>query len=138
VADEPVHHVLRPPIPWRPDEGLTECGLTAASYPTWTRDELFVQARKLGKTRTYMVTCVTCLDTAQRHPTFEEDPSAFLGRLTQPRYRRKSGRDDLFARELRAIAALVAAHRDEFEEAVTGLASTTDLTARRSKGARRG
>lgn len=39
--------------------------------------------------------------------------------------------------ELRAIAALVAAHRDEFDEFIAGLANTTSLDAVRRDRRRR-
>lgn len=138
---DPLQHVLRPPIPWRPADERTECGLPANSYPTWSRDELIVQAKRLGKTRTYMICCVTCLDTAQRHPTWDEDPVSFIGRLVTHRWGKNTAERDRFTRELRAMAALVAAHRDEFDAAVSGLADTTDLDERRkarSEGGRRG
>lgn len=134
MADEPLDHVLRPDLPWRTDAPRTECGLDATSYPTITRDDLRARAKKLGQTRTYMVTCVTCLHTSQRWPTWDEDPVGALGRETnRPRSNPRSGNNPEFAAELYAIAALIEAHRDEFDEFLTGLADTASLSDARAR-----
>jgi hypothetical protein len=134
-----LHHVVRPPIPWRSGPRRTECGLDAERHPTWERDELVSQARRLGRTRIHLLTCMTCLQTAERHPTWDEDPVRFMGRLVETRWSRRGAAEaDLVARELRAMAALVAAHQGEFDGMVQGLEATADLASARRARSQRG
>lgn len=125
-------HVARPSIPWR-NENRTECGLDGLKHPTLSRDEFLARVKDYGQQRTYMTTCVTCISTAQRWPTWEQNPAGCLGRHTE-RYR-VSGRSeerDEFRRELLAIALLIERHRVEFDEAVSGLRDIPQLKAARS------
>lgn len=127
-------HVERPLLPWR-DEDLTECGLSASNHPTITRDELKVKVKREGKTRALYTTCQTCFATAQRHPTWEEDP---VGRVQ--REVNLWGRDDKYQRvrqELEAIALLIEAHRGEFDQTMQDLDGAVDLSDRRAKRAQR-
>jgi hypothetical protein len=67
-----------------------------------------------------MVTCMTCLNTARRWGTWEEDPRMALHReIEWEGYGRRGMRNDRGQRlkdELLAVAALIAAHREEFEQ----------------------
>ena len=118
---------------------LTECGIDAARYPTWTRDEAFAQLDKLGKQRFGLFVCMTCWGTAGRHSTWDVDPASCMVRhadrhtfSAKGRWRRDEAVQ--FAAELRALGLLVAAHRDEFDETVAGILAATPLTdARASK-----
>lgn len=128
-GDRPLDHVERPSLPWRETDRLTECGLRADSYPTITRDQLRSRAAKLGRQRTHLVMCITCLNTAQRWPSWDENPVGALGReINQMR-----GPSEVFRDELLAIAALIDAHRDEFDEAVAGLGDVVQLGEQRSR-----
>jgi hypothetical protein len=64
-------------------------------------------------------------------PTWNSDPVAVIQREAQRAgwYGEKPQRMQL-SRELLAIAALVEAHRPEFDELLTGLEQTVDLQAR--------
>lgn len=128
---EAVQHIMRSPLPWRPDEELTECGKPAVDFAkVITRDQAVALYRDIGRTRFTMVTCMTCTDTANRWPTFDADPVARL-------FREANRPSPLFKAELQALAMLVAAHPEEFTEAVAGLGNTVDLAAAR-RAAQRG
>jgi hypothetical protein len=136
-GDLPLDHVLRPQLPWRPDARVTECGLDADAYPTITRDALIRRAREMGQQRTTVLTCVTCLQTAQNWPTWEQDPVRSLGRETKNHWRSSTGPDP-FRDELLAIAALIARHPDEFADLLAGIGSTVRLDDVRRAKRRRG
>ena len=128
----PLNHVARPSLPWRGDTGLTECGLRADSYPTVSRSELADQLARLGKQRTALLTCMTCLNTAQRHPSWDEDPARCLDREVNRKWGATPA-DDPFTLELRALAALVDLHRDEFADLLASVADATPLARRRNQ-----
>lgn len=132
--DLPKEHVERPPLPWRAAV-ITECGLPAAGHPVITRDEFIAKVKRQGKQRAAFSTCMTCWETAQRWPTWEQDPVQRIARETYGGgYRRGS---DRFRAELLAIEVLVAAHREEFDAALAGLADAPRLDeARRARRAR--
>lgn len=116
---EPVDHILRPQLPWRVGEpGMTECGYDAAKVKTLTREEYFERRKDFGPQRCAMVTCMTCSQTAERHPTWEDEPRSALAREIEwerPGWRYHTDRNGVRLRdELLAIAALVENHRDEF------------------------
>ena len=126
LPDLDLHHVIRPRAPWDRGDDRTECGLTI-NRPVWTRDEAVEQGRRLGRQRFAFVVCQTCWSTAERWPTFEDDPTRFLGRVVYGG-RHRDGRLD---RELRAIAALVKAHPAEFDQLLADLDGVTQLRDRR-------
>lgn len=134
-----ITHIERSNLPWRP-ERRTECGLDAERHPTWTRDEAEAIARDLGQQRFAFVVCMTCLSTAQRHSTWEQDPASCMVRHAERNTLRWSSDDEervLFNNEIRAIALLVEAHRDEFDELVAGLGDTAALSKARADRQRR-
>lgn len=116
---EPVDHILRPQLPWRTAQAVTECGYDASKVTTLTRDEYFARRKDLGQQRCAMMTCMTCATTAENHATWEEDPRAALQReivWERPGWRYHKDRNGARLRdELLAIAALIEAHRDEFD-----------------------
>lgn len=123
---EPLDHILRPRLPWRRDEehAITECGYDASVVCTLTRAEFFQREKDLGKKRTAMLTCMTCSETARRWGTWDDDPRLALQREIE--WERGTGRwysrDDRGCQlldELPAIASLIEAHRDEFDEAIS-------------------
>lgn len=116
---EPVDHVRRPQLPWRSDAGMTECGLNAESVKTLSRDEFFARLKDFGQQRTAMVTCMTCSNTATRWGTWADDPRRALDREIQwETAGRRNERGVLLRDELLAVAALIEAHREEFDEHV--------------------
>ncbi|MDQ2729919.1 MAG: hypothetical protein M3Y91_19170 [Actinomycetota bacterium] len=85
---------------------------------------------------------MTCKDTANRWPTWDDSPAGAMARECAG-YDYRWGRGDKPAidYDLRA-AILIEAHRDEFDEILAGVRNTTDLAAararrRRTNGARR-
>ncbi len=123
---EPVDHILRPSLPWRPGEAaITECGYDASKVKALTRPEFFEREKALGKQRMAMMTCMTCSDTARRWGRWEDDPRLALQREIEwergQNYwaRSREDRGHRLLDELSAIAALIEAHRDEFDAAVT-------------------
>ncbi len=120
---EPVDHIVRPSLPWRNDIGITECGYDASKVKAITRQEFFQRVKALGQQRCAMLTCMTCSDTARRWGSWADDPRAAVGREIS--WERGElwgrGRDDRETRlkdELVAIAALIEAHREEFESII--------------------
>jgi hypothetical protein len=120
---EPVDHILRPRLPWRsPDApAVTECGYNAAKVQTITREQFFDREKNLGRQRTAMLTCMTCSSTASRWGTWEDDPRTALQREIAwehngPYWSPRNDRGQLLKDELLAIAALIEAHRQEFDD----------------------
>jgi hypothetical protein len=150
-----LHHIIRPTFPWRERDGeITECGHPASGLPAISGEEAVAWAKKLGAARFAFVTCQTCVQTLERHAhyrvggptevmTWDREPRAIMLREAE-RVGWRAQEDDAarLDRELRAIAALVESHREEFDGYVAGLADTNSLDARRagkqwSKQARR-
>ena len=118
MIKDPVDHILRPQLPWRTDGGITECGYNAAKVSTLTREEYFERVKSLGQRRAAMMTCMTCSDTASRWKTWEYDPRQAMQRELTWEVGNGYGRPKRGCRlrdELLAIAALIEAHRNEFE-----------------------
>lgn len=121
---EPVDHILRPRLPWRSDAGaITECGFDASKVKTLTRPEFLERLKTMGQQRTAILTCMTCSDTARRWGTWEDDPRLALQREIEWErggyYRARTDRGERLKDELLAIAALIEAHRDEFDGLVS-------------------
>jgi hypothetical protein len=118
---EPVDHVLRPQLPWRQGDGaITECGYDASQVKTLTREEYFQRVRDMGQQRASLLTCMTCADTAKRWGTWNDDPGRALDREITwecggSYWRNRDDRGFRLRDELLAIAALIEAHRDEFD-----------------------
>lgn len=131
-------HIERPSLPWR-IEKMTECGLDADRHPTWTREESQSIAKKLGRQRFAMHCCMTCMSTAQHHARWEDDPASCMVRhassMTLSAYGRirpnLAEEKRRFADELRAIALLIEAHRDEFDALVESLGDVVDISQKR-------
>ena len=119
---EPVDHILRPQLPWRNAPAITECGYDASKVSTLSREQYFNRRQELGQQRCAMMTCMTCAQTAERHPTWDEDPRLALQREIQweaPGWRYNQDRNGTRLRdELFAIASIVAEHRVAFDALV--------------------
>lgn len=122
------HVIRRSSLPWRPPEDhLTECGRLARDHAAITYDEFTRKLRTQGQQRAAMSTCMTCWNTANRYESWAVDPVDAIRREILG----QRGDTDTFRRELRALAALVEAHPDEFTGYLDGLQQTADLAARR-------
>lgn len=128
----PREHVRRPDLPWRTST-MTECGRPTNDVGVVIdRDALIAKIKRDGVQRAAYTTCMTCMETARRWPLWSEDPVRALSREFY------GGRaDPRFVGELRALAALVEEHRDEFDGYVEGLAETVSLDQVRRARARR-
>lgn len=128
LEKQQLDHILRPDLPWRVAD-TTECGRSIQDVKsTINRDQFFARLKKHGQARTAFTVCMTCAQTSNRWRTFIQDPVDAMrrevyGGRTEPQ---------LHA-ELRAMAALVAEHRDEFDGFIRGLQATTSLADHRAQ-----
>jgi hypothetical protein len=120
-----LHHIERGMLPWWTHR-LTECGRDPERYPTWTRDQAVAEYDRLGPQQFSLVVCITCRDTANRHPDWDHNPISCINRHTE-----WVDDEPQVAAELRAIAALIDAHRDEFDQAVADHLTPTSLADKR-------
>jgi hypothetical protein len=145
---EPRDHILRELLPWR-SEQLTECGRKAADVAsTITREQLVWRVKKYGKQRTAFMVCMTCYQTANDAATWETQPGGVLSRemrrhpggivyYDQQRnpethgYIRTGPHVDTLDAELHAIAQLIEAHRDEFDQRVASATEAALFAHRR-------
>ena len=118
---EPVDHIERPRLPWRDatEPSITECGYDASKVQTITRADFFQRRKDLGQQRAAMLTCMTCSQTAERWETWEKDPRKALEREITWECAWRSDRGQRLKDELLAVAALIAAHPDEFRMLLT-------------------
>jgi hypothetical protein len=140
---EPVDHIIRPLLPWRTIEGaITECGYDASKVKTITRQEFKDRLKELGQQRTAMLTCMTCSDTVRRWCTWEDDPRGAIGREVEWEhggyyYRTRDDRGTRLKDELVAIASLIEAHKDEFEQFVESIARRREWLEKKQAAARK-
>lgn len=142
----PVDHITRAVLPWRTEAEYTECGKAVASARgrMVTRDEAASRIKRIGQRRAMFSLCMTCVSASDRHGGLGGDAVATVARETggmqyvQPpnQYSRESTtakwdeRQRLNA-EFEAIAALIAAHREEFDGYLSGREQTVSLADRR-------
>lgn len=117
---EPVDHIVRPSLPWRSTDEptITECGYNAESVKTITREELDARTKEYGQIRTAMLTCMTCLQTSQRHADWEQDPRKALQREIEWECGWRKKRGERLRDELIAIQQLIELHPDEFKNLI--------------------
>lgn len=127
-TDEPLTHIARTSLPWR-DSGLTICGKPVAQYAAGLVVNLAdarVSVRRLGKQRFAMTHCMTCASNADRWTEWDDDPRERMAR--EIGYLGMTKTDPIIDAELRAIALLIASHRDEFDALVEAHASGDVVT----------
>lgn len=136
--DIALDHVIRPTLPWR-DDGLTECGRPVADVASAiTRDAALAKIKEYGKQRAAMSTCMTCWTTTQHSREWSESPTEVMGRYCAGAgFWNPLKPETQLDKELRAIAALVAAHRGEFDDFLAGLEQAATLDEARAARARR-
>lgn len=129
----PIEHALQPDLPWRAAD-RTDCGRPVSDVAAViSRAEMAAKFRRLGKQRAAYTTCMTCLNNIGRWPaTWADDPVAVMARM----FHGWRNGDDRLRDELRALGALVEAHRDEFEGFMAGLGETVSLADRRRQARR--
>jgi hypothetical protein len=122
---EAVDHILRIPLPWRDqDEATTECGKHKDEVKVINREEFKKRLTDLGKQRSAMITCMTCIETVARWSLSDQDIRSVLGREIEwegggAYWRSRTDRGIRLKDELEAIAVIVDRHRDEFKNEVS-------------------
>lgn len=145
----PVDHITRPVLPWRTSADLTECGKDTADCPDRlvTREEAEKRIKRIGQKRAAFSLCMTCVETSDRHRNRHDhtvDIVHVVARATgavqhayPPYFDREPTANWLererLAAEFEAIAALIAAHRDEFDGYLSGREQTVSLAERRGQ-----
>jgi hypothetical protein len=147
VKDSPRNHIIREPLPWR-SELLTECGRAVDDVAsTITREQLVWRVKQYGQQRTAFTVCMTCYQTVNNSPRWDTHPAQVMARyirsgITYSEYDRTTGefgpvQVDRLGAELHAIAELIAAHREEFDERVTAASEAALFAHRRRLADRR-
>lgn len=128
---EVLDHIVRPLLPWR-SGCLTECGKDGATVDrVITRDEMIAKIKDQGKQRAAMSSCMTCWSTAEWNRDWARSPTEVMAREVQRGFRSRQPVDTQLDRELRAIAELIGAHREEFDGFLAGLDEAGNLDVRR-------
>jgi hypothetical protein len=140
MRDEPVHerrdHVARSMLPWRSD-ALTECGRATSDVANViTLDQLDARIRRDGTERAVLTVCMKCWQTGTIAARWDSNAVGVIAREAvragigdrEPSSRPEARR---FRNELHAIAALVTAHRDEFDAFLAALESTVSMSDHR-------
>lgn len=129
---EPLDHIYRAVLPWRAQE-MTECGrLVNDVGGVISVEEVTRRWKEWGKQRTAFTVCMTCLNTANYQDRWESDPAGVMRRWCSL----DASNHERMNTELRAIAALIDAHRTQFDGFVAGVAATTNLAERRHNKAK--
>jgi hypothetical protein len=126
-------HVARLRLPWRTTD-LTECGRDADKFPTITADQYEARLRKYGQRRTAFTVCQTCVSrvTFGLPGTAGGIRNGIIDALHRECERVRYDPNSQLEQELQAIAALIDAHRLEFDATLAGLDDITHLGARRA------
>lgn len=139
ASEDSVDHVLGSVLPWRSAQ-QTRCGRAVGDVAAViTLDQLEARINRYGRGATTLTVCATCCTSAHAATRWEVNPigvvaqeavrcgfSGVIDSRSKPEARR-------FAAELYAIAALIRAHRDEFEDYISALARTTNIAAARHR-----
>ena len=115
---QPVDHILRACLPWRSDASVTECGLDASSVQPIAREQFAERVKEMGQQRASLFTCMVCAQTVRNWKTWEQDPRSVVEReIIWEKQGGSLNKHGLrFHDELIAIAALIAAHPEEFAD----------------------
>lgn len=141
---EPVDHIIRPRLPWRSGGDITECGYDATKAKSLTREDFFRRLKEYGEQRSALLTCMTCMSTAKRWPTWQDDPRLAISREAEWEGAHWSSfmqttrdkRGHLLRDELLAVESLIAAHPDEFRELLASIDARRQWLDRKSKNER--
>lgn len=133
----PLDHLAREVPPWR-EATTTECGRPLGDVAQIiTRAAAVRRWKDQGAKRASFSLCMTCVETANRNPTFDENPIENIRRTLPAAYAANRERLDTEERHWRAVAALIDAHRDDFDQLLADLAKTPTIAeARRNRQAK--
>lgn len=146
--DETFQHIRRTDLPWRPAT-RTRCGLVVDSLKPdrlITVEDAGAKWKRMGAQRAALFLCMSCVSRTSAYywPEWDVDPvGRFERELSNGMGRRKTDEPRLVELELRAIAILIADHRDEFDGLIAlqrdgGLVQMSDLRRQRAKTKTRG
>lgn len=115
---ELLQHVIRTPLPWR-DSTLTRCGRVVDELGpdrVITIVEAGAKVKRLGQQRASLFLCMTCADRGV-WPEWDASPVGRMAAECSGAMWRREGDAALvqIELELRAIARMIANHRDEFD-----------------------
>lgn len=139
MSDEPLTHIRRTPLPWR-ETHKTVCGRPVSQYPddlVVTLEQAKAMQRRLGQQRFALAICMTCAHNVGHWVRWDDDP---LGRMQREVTGGGFGKvEPEIVNELRAIALLIDAHREEFDGLVADFAGggITTMAQLRQKRAQR-
>lgn len=137
----PLTHIARTPLPWRAAT-KTVCGKPVTNYPTerviGLHDAVAMQ-RRMGTQRFALAICMTCANNVGHWAEWDSDPVGRMEREVTGGGFRKI--EPVVEHELRAMAALIAGHREEFDAMVEsyasgGVVSMSDLRKQRAAKSR--
>lgn len=104
--------------------------------PAVSREEFLRRLKEEGEYRATLSTCVTCLHTAKRWPTWQEEPRLALQREIEwerPSQFHNDRRGHRLRDELLAIEALIVRHGEEFQALVDQFARRQDWIERKTR-----
>lgn len=143
--DADLHHICRTSLPWR-DATRTVCGKQISQY----RPDLVINLadahamqRRLGQQRFALTICMTCAHNVGHWAEWDANPIKRFQREINGNGMGSDRNDDQVEHELRAIAALIERHRQEFDDMVAALSDGSVVTmeqlrrSRQAKGAAR-
>jgi len=138
MSDQPLTHITRTPLPWR-EATKTVCGRPVTQYAVAlviNRADAIAMSRRLGQQRFALVICMTCAHNHSRWVEWDESPVHRMEReVTGGAFGK---REPELEAELRAIAALIVGHREEFDNLVESIlrgdvVTISDLRRQRSQ-----
>lgn len=129
-----VTHLLRVRLPWSTTD-KTECGKDPEQFKrVCSRADAVRRWKEIGQGRAQYEFCMTCVQTANRHPEFKDQPVAATKRGS---YWMTEAHDARAVAELRAVALVLDTHREEFEAAVEEILTAPSLDDFRQQKAKR-
>lgn len=134
TAKTRLDHMRRELLPWRlEDPGLTECGLRADECSALSRKDMVAKVDREGQQRAALSSCMTCWSTAKINQR-EAGMSGLLFTV-QRELNRVAWKDGderkLVVYEFKAMIALVANHRDEFDQMIRDLEEVVPISQAR-------
>ncbi len=126
MTETPLNHIERPLPPWSHCAPKTQCGRARNDVAAIVSiAEFAASVKRDGQQRIAYTTCMTCWSaTTSQAYEWDQEPNG-----TMMRYLTSARQDDkrMIQRELRALACLVDAYRDEFDALVIGLTAVRDI-----------
>lgn len=140
-SDEPLKHLHRDMPPWTTQaEAVTECGRPMSDVAAHsTYDEAAAFIAKHGKRRAAFAFCQTCMERTRYRADWINHPEEIVSRWVagHSQWNREPDPARPTVRHIHALAALVAAHPQEYAALITPDPDVTDLRTVRHRKATR-